>query len=131
MGFTNCSRCGKLFNSIDSPICKECQKELEEKFLQVRDYIRENPTKNMNQVAEDNEVSVRQLQRWVKEEKLCFTKDSGVMIECEQCGKPIQTGRFCKECKGKMTNKLSGLYSEKKAQENGLKSSGAKMHFLN
>lgn len=130
MNFINCRKCGKLFTTVDSQICPECVKKAEEKFLEVKKFINENPSKNIAQVSEETEVPVRQIQQWVREEKLLFSKDSGVMIECENCGKPIQTGRFCKECKGKMTNKLSGLYVEKNPANQGKKTSGGKMHFL-
>lgn len=130
MNFVNCKKCGKIFTTSGSPICPECVKKSEEKFLEVRKYIYENPSKNMAQVAEETEVPVRQIQQWVREEKLLFSKDSGVMLECENCGKAIQTGRFCKECKGKMSNKLSGLYVEKNSADHGKRTSGGKMHFL-
>ena len=132
MGFGNCVKCGRLFDSTNaySKLCKACQKELDEKFQQVREYIRENPEKNINQIAEENEVSIRQIKQWIREEKLVFSQDSDVTIECEECGKPIRTGRYCNACKKSKTNELTGLYVEKPS-EKGHKATGGRMHFLN
>lgn len=109
MDVRNCKECGKLFNYLNGkPICPACKQKLEEKFTQVKEYIRANPGATINQVAEENEVEVRQIKQWVREERLAFSSDSPVSIECESCGAPIKTGRYCLECMNKMTNKLSG-----------------------
>ena len=112
MDARSCRSCGILFNYIQGPpVCAACRQKLEDKFVQVRDYIRENDSATMQQISEDNEVSVKQLKQWVREERLVFTKNSPVGIECEACGKMIKTGRFCDQCKSNMTNTLQGLYA--------------------
>lgn len=130
MEFSNCRKCGKIFNSTGSPICPECAKKLDEKFMEVRKFINENPSKNIAQVSEEMDVSVRQIQQWVREEKLLFSSESGVILTCEECGAQILTGRYCKNCKNKMSNKLSGLYVEKNNTSEGKRAAGGKMHFL-
>ena len=102
MDVRNCKNCGKLFQYVGKPLCPACNKKLEDKFFEVRDYIYENPTANMSQVSEEMEVPIQQIKKWVREERLAFSKDSGITISCEKCGKPILTGRFCNECKKKM-----------------------------
>jgi len=131
MDVRNCKKCGKLFNFNGDPLCPMCQKEMEDKFFEVRDYIYQNPTANMSMVAEENDVPIQQIKKWVRQERLTFSKDSGISIDCESCGKPILTGRYCKECKGKMTNKFTSMYQQNPVNQKGeKKSSKGKMRFL-
>jgi flagellar operon protein (TIGR03826 family) len=100
MDVRNCRRCRKLFNYIGGqPICPTCQAELEDEFQKVKVYLRENPKASMVMISEENGVSVQQIKQWVREERLAFTEDSPVAIECEKCGTMIRTGRYCKHCK--------------------------------
>ncbi|MCI8769866.1 MAG: flagellar protein [Lachnospiraceae bacterium] len=131
MDVRNCKKCGKLFNYNGESLCQSCVKEMEDKFFEVRDYIYKNPTANMAIVAEENDIPIQQIKKWVRQERLIFSKDSGISIDCESCGKPILTGRYCKDCKGKMTNTFSSVYVEKPAENKPNKnSSKGKMRFL-
>lgn len=131
MDVRNCKKCKKLFNYDGDPLCPTCAKEMEDKFYEVRDYIYKNPTASMSMVAEDNEIPIQQIKKWVRQERLIFSKDSGISIDCESCGRPILTGRYCKECQRKMKDKLSGIYVEKvEVKKEGKSSSKGKMRFL-
>lgn len=132
MDVRNCKKCGKLFNFTGEPLCPACVKEMESKFFQVREYIYSNPTASMATLAEENEIPIQQIKKWVRQERLSFTKDSGISIDCEMCGKPILTGRYCKECKTKVTNKFSSMYQEDTGKNKSAKkpSSNGKMRFL-
>ena len=130
MDVRNCKKCRKLFNYNGNPLCPQCNKEMEDKFSDVKAYIRENPTSSISVVAEETDVPVQQIKQWIREERLTFTKDSGVVITCENCGKPILTGRYCGECKRSMTNSFEGLYVEK-APAQKKKDGSAKMRFIN
>ena len=67
-----------------------------------------------------------------REERLAFSKDSGITISCEKCGKPILTGRFCKECKNSMRDDLSKMYGteNKVAKQKKTGDPNGKMRFL-
>ncbi len=132
MDVRNCKKCGKIFNYTGDSLCPACTKEMEEKFFEVREYIYKNPSAGMAVVAEDNDVPIQQIKKWVRQERLTFTRESGISIDCESCGKPILTGRYCKECKNKLKNNFSGMYSEHAAQKNDVKKidSKGKMRFL-
>lgn len=111
MDVSNCRGCGRLFNVINSTrLCPQCIQKLEEKFQEVKRYLEENPNSSIDAVAQDNDVSVKQIRQWVREERLAFAEGSVVGIECEQCGKQILTGRFCDACKYKMVNNLRSAY---------------------
>ena len=67
MDVRNCKNCGKLFQFVGKPICPACNKKLEDKFFEVRDYIYENPTANMGKVSEEMDVPIQQIKKWVRE----------------------------------------------------------------
>ncbi len=131
MDVRNCKMCGNLFNYTGSPLCPACNKKMEKKFSEVKEYIRANPTSSISVVSEETEVPIQQLKRWIREERLSFSKDSGVVIQCEKCGAAILTGRFCKECKRTMTKSLESLYSTSAGESAKKKGSeSARMRFI-
>lgn len=133
MDVRNCRGCGRLFNYLSGPpICQACREKLEEKFQQVKEYLRENPNSSMQAVSDDNDVSVAQIRQWVREERLTFSEDSPIGIPCESCGKTIKTGRFCDECKNKMKNDFSSMIRKPQVVETVQKNTHEKdkMRFL-
>lgn len=132
MEVRNCKGCGKLFNYIGgTPLCPHCMKQLEEKYAQVKEYIYDNPGATINEVSEENDVSVNQIKKWVREERLSFSDDSPVGIACESCGKTIKTGRFCKECKIKVATEIGSVIEKPKMPEPKRDTrDNAKMRFL-
>lgn len=131
MEVKNCKGCGTLFNYIGgAPLCANCQKDLEEKFDLVKQYIYDNPGANISQVADDNEVTVSQIKKWVREERLEFTESSSVQLDCESCGKPVRTGKYCPACKDKMQNRFGDMYREAKPEVKKQKRDGNRMRFL-
>lgn len=108
MEVRNCKGCGRLFNYLQGPyLCSACVADLENKFQQVKEYLHENPKAQMNQIAEDNEVSVKQIKQWVREERLTFTQESQITLECENCGTSILTGKFCDKCRSALQSQFS------------------------
>ena len=84
MDVRNCKKCGNLFDYTGNPVCPACEKQMEEKFLEVRQYIYDHPGASMPTVAEDMDIPIQQIKKWIRQERLCFTKDSGVSIDCEK-----------------------------------------------
>ena len=118
MNVTNCKGCGRLFNVMNnSRLCQACIAQLEEKFQQVKKYLEDFPNSSIDRVSEDNDVSVKQIKQWVREERLTFAEGSLDGIECEQCGALIRTGRFCDSCKAHIQNNLMSAIDKPKAVE--------------
>lgn len=134
MEVRNCRGCGRLFNYIQggSYLCPACQAELEDKFDIAKKFIRENVSASMQQVAEAADVSVKQIEKWVREERLTFADDSPIGIACEKCGKMIHSGRFCESCKSSMVSDFAELYEQPKKPEPVVKKEAKenKMRFL-
>lgn len=132
MEVMNCKGCGRLFNYMGGAhLCPMCQKKLEEKFQEVKNYLKENPNSTITQVAEEMDVSVKQIRQWIREERLSITTAGADGIVCEKCGTPICTGRFCNKCKTNMMNTLSGVLDKpKKAADKKADRDGNRMRFL-
>ena len=133
MEVRNCRNCGRLFNYLGGPnICPACREEVEKKFQEVKEYIRENPRSNIPEIAEANNVTTSQIKQWIREERLMFSSDSPIQLLCEKCGAKIQTGRFCAKCRSTMANNLTDTFAKPKPQlqQPVKKETKAGMHFL-
>lgn len=132
MEVRNCKGCGRLFNYMSgAPLCPACQKELEEKFQEVKTYLEEHKNASVEQVSEEMDVSVKQIKQWIREERLSLSSAGADGIVCEQCGTPICTGRFCEKCKAEMVNTFSGALAKPKEPEiKKRERDGNRMRFL-
>ncbi|PKM52689.1 MAG: flagellar protein [Firmicutes bacterium HGW-Firmicutes-7] len=135
MDIKNCVKCMKLFNYVSGPsICASCRKSIEDQFKEVRLYIRKNPKATIPEVGETCNVDTKQIRQWIREERLSFSEDSAIGIECEMCGKTIRTGRYCDGCKTQIANNLDSAYKKTEVKEDNpydSKDTSSKMRFLN
>lgn len=110
MNVRNCRSCGRLFNYVTGvPLCMSCRDEREQKFQDVKKYIEEHKHAGIQEVSQECEVEVKQIQQWIREERLSFADDSPIGINCEKCGTMIKTGRFCEKCKREVMNDLGSV----------------------
>ena len=136
MDVRNCRMCGKLYNFIGGPyrnLCPNCIEKMEKKFDEVKEYIEEHKAATINEVSEECDVSSRQIEQWIREERLRIAEDSPIGIRCERCGATIRSGRFCERCKNKIANNLGSMYGESNAAVESMEkraSAEAKMRFL-
>ena len=108
MEVKNCRKCGKMFNYIGGQqICPACKEAAEKKFQEVKEYVREHKAASMTQICEDCDVENKQVQQWVREERLVFSDESPIKLSCELCGTQIKTGRYCDKCKKETANNIS------------------------
>lgn len=110
MNVINCRKCGKLFNYITGPqICPMCKEANEKKFQEVKKYIQMHNHCSMAEVCEECEVEPGQIQNWIRQERLQFSDDSPIKVNCESCGAMIGCGRFCEKCKSEMSKNLNSM----------------------
>ena len=96
-------------------MCPVCREDIEKKFQQVKEYVSNNANCSVALVAEECEVSEKQIKQWVREERLIFADGAVAGISCEVCGAPIATGRFCAKCKTQVMNDLNGAIAKPEA----------------
>ena len=131
MEVRNCKGCGRLFNYMGGrPLCPNCIADLEAKFKEVKEYLRENTLCSMHELAEANEVTTGQIKQWVREERLVFAADSPLSIECESCGAPIKMGRYCASCLNKLQSSLQGASTRTQDTQTKQVRDGDRMRFL-
>jgi len=136
MELRSCRSCGKMFNYFTgTAICDDCKKRREELFQEVKKFINENRGAGMEEITEATGATQKQINQWIKEERLVFSEASPIVFHCEHCGATIRTGRFCEDCKNKLGGNLDKLTS--KPADTGSdagsgKSSGSSigMHYL-
>ena len=115
-----------------TPLCTGCIAKLEDKFQSVKEFLRDNPNASLKTVSEENDVSVKQIKQWVREERLTFTEESQITLECEGCGGKVLTGRFCDRCRTSLQNEFSGAIKRPTATLSPKKNNSEKdrMRFL-
>lgn len=125
--------CGNLFNYVmGAQHCPLCKANLEKLFEQVREFLYDNKGATISQVCENIDVSKRQVEQWVREERLTFATAEGSGLTCKRCGKGIMTGNFCDGCKARVIGNLNSAYENPGAavKETPSYTSRAKMRFL-
>lgn len=136
MNIRNCRVCGRIFNHLaGAPICPACRESLEAKFQEVKDYIREHRGVGIAEVAEACDVDPAQIRQWLREDRLEVTEDSPMFLNCESCGAPIRSGKYCEKCKSHMTKDFNEVLRtnrppEPKPQKSGGDDQSARMRFL-
>lgn len=121
MQLRNCTRCGKLFAYVNRPVCPACAKLEEEEFEQVKQYLRQHPYATVLEVAEATGIDQHRIQEWVRQGRLIST-EFRLLGECESCGAPIASGRFCRNCAARLEAELKGqkvplAYEKEKGRE--------------
>ena len=96
----NCSKCGRLFGYMGKSICSFCGEAEEDEFRKVKDYLYDFPGSTVFDVSTATGVGVDKIMRFLKEERLQVSSDNpNMLLECEKCHRPVNTGRFCQTCK--------------------------------
>ncbi|MCR5717402.1 MAG: flagellar protein [Lachnospiraceae bacterium] len=101
----------------DDHICPKCRREIEEQFDRVRAYLYDHPGANIATVTAECEVTERQVLRWLREDRIFVAGNTGYILKCEGCGKPIPSGVYCPEC--------AKRYSSAKGSGFGMNNQGA------
>lgn len=114
----NCSRCGRIFGYMGSPICSFCKEEEEDEFKKVKDFLYDHPGSTVMEVSQATEVDVEKIMRFLREERLQVSSDNpNLLLECERCGVPINMGRFCQGCKDNLQNSFRKEFGLDKKEE--------------
>lgn len=98
MNIRNCTRCNKIYKYDGFKICHSCRQDDEADFQKVKEYLNENPGSNISNVVEGTGVDTKKVIEFLKEGRLEIEPGGSIILECENCGISITTGRFCKKC---------------------------------
>jgi len=118
MNIVACQFCKKPFTSIGGRICPACNEQIDRDFITVRDYIYETKHANIDKISKETEVSKAIIMHLLKEGRLIIdSPDGDGLLVCEMCKKPINTGRLCKDCTGKVASSMDKNVTDNKKPE--------------
>ena len=103
---------------------------MEAKFQEVKEYIRANPIVippyiiSYKLIISDNGM----IRQWFSMLKIILKK----VMQCEKCGAPIRSGRFCEKCKYEMSMDLQSVLPKKPVgtQNTRISRDGERMRYL-
>jgi methionyl-tRNA synthetase len=100
----NCLWCGKIFNYVSGPvICPACRKKDEEDFKKIKQYLYDYPRASISQISSNLEISVKRIKEYLRQGRLeIINNDNNIYLECQICGKPIKSGKYCEDCERKL-----------------------------
>jgi flagellar operon protein (TIGR03826 family) len=100
MEIKNCRRCGKIFQYNGNRICPACIHKEDEDFMLVKEYLKTHPGSTTIELSENTGVDVKTIIRFIRSGLLDSDEYelADGELECENCGQPIKTGRFCESC---------------------------------
>ena len=134
MNIKNCRMCGRIFNYVAGPFyCQACREKMEGKFQEVKEYIRDNPGVTIPEVAETCDVDPAQIRQWLREERLELAESSSILLNCENCGASIRSGRYCEKCKLDTTRGFKEILNQnapKMPEHKRQQDTKSKMRFL-
>jgi flagellar operon protein (TIGR03826 family) len=107
MKLANCSRCGKVYSAVPGgrELCPACIKEEDSNYLKIFKYLSARPAATAQEIAQDTEIDVKEIYRYVRENRLRLVKgDTG--LYCESCGIPIAQGKICDKCRQKLSDEI-------------------------
>ncbi|MFV0519676.1 MAG: hypothetical protein ACK5LY_05315 [Lachnospirales bacterium] len=99
-----CRRCKQMFEfTAVGQLCPNCIAFEEQKYQDVRSFIKDNPGVSVNEISSATGVNASKIIGYIKEERLEIMAGSSIMLKCKNCGQEIATGMFCDSCKRAMS----------------------------
>ncbi len=114
----SCKQCGMSLNpNYKEDICPNC-KEIN-LFREVKEYIRANEV-NESDVAEHFGIPNTKVRSWIREGRIQYKSSDSKSISgvfCQICGKPLDFGNLCSECRRfQGLEVVSKMYEEQKGR---------------
>lgn len=121
-----CKNCRTLFESNGVDICFECAEELNKIFVKIQDYLYEHENASVIEISKALDINDKIILDFLRDGSLVVNND---ILICGSCNKPIQSGRYCNNCKIKL-NKIfkNSISSQKLVKKEKQTTKNAKMH---
>jgi flagellar operon protein (TIGR03826 family) len=116
MDLRNCTKCGRVFAYNGSEICSRCAGNDAEDFKKVKDYLYDNPGATIVEVSEETGVEEKKILRYLRESRIEIREDDNCLLDCQRCGAPIRSGRFCESCVVSMKKEFTSVMKSKDEQ---------------
>lgn len=107
MQIHNCRRCGRVFPYAGIDTCTDCLDAEDDEFERVRAYLSENPGAQIDEASDATGVPRADILHFLRQGRI---ESQGVdTLNCQQCGTPIHTGRYCSSCTNKLMMSLQSV----------------------
>jgi flagellar operon protein (TIGR03826 family) len=106
MSMRNCARCGKVFVSTNQYLCHDCIESDAVDYKKVREFVKENPKVSVEVVVEATGVAEDMIREYLRQGRLSTADFSGPTLQCQRCGKPIESGTYCVLCHDEISKTL-------------------------
>lgn len=103
----NCPECGKLFAFLSRNLCPECAALEDEYVKRIQEYLDGPGGATIKEISDATEVPEEKIISLLREGRL-IVRGKACLLECERCGKPIDSGRYCASCRAILANSLKG-----------------------
>ncbi|MFT8391448.1 MAG: TIGR03826 family flagellar region protein [Sporolactobacillus sp.] len=115
----NCTGCGKVFVRVASPFCPDCLKEQDRLFDLVYKYItaKAHRMAGVQEVHEETGVSLELIYQWIREGRLKTSLFPNLGYPCKSCGRLIQSGVVCADCRTTIESEITRAAAEKEVLE--------------
>jgi len=113
-----CSVCGAKYTCDKmTKLCHDCRTSDRNLFNVIRDYLYAYPGASINQVTDDTGISSSVVLKYLREGRLQTVGEMKV-LNCEQCGVPINYGRLCEDCEKKKTHGFTSMSKRNTSRAN-------------
>lgn len=101
MAYINCPKCGKFIpeRKDGELLCKACEAQEASPYQRVRDYVYNHQGASIIEVSEATGVSKGLILQYLKEDRISLMDDKSLLPRCEGCGRVVDRGHLCDECK--------------------------------
>lgn len=102
----NCTICGKVFEADKiTKLCYTCRQSDRHLFGMIRDFLYDNPGASINEVVDFTGVTSSVVLKYLREGRL-QTVGKMKVLNCDDCGVPIDYGNRCEACEQKNTHRF-------------------------
>jgi uncharacterized protein (UPF0212 family) len=99
MASSECSHCKRTFQQNGSgTLCSICATQEELVFKEIKEYLEKNPGASMSGIVYALNVTVSQIKKFLREDRLYIIDEKTSFLKCEKCGRTIRSGVYCDEC---------------------------------
>ena len=107
VSIASCKRCGRIFQKTASDICPDCMRKEEATFDEIKLFLRTHENAGIPEVVEALDVDEELVVKFLRDGRLIASKK--MTYPCAECGKPIQSGKYCPDCLKSLVNTVQDL----------------------
>ncbi len=125
-----CIQCGKAepeYKGVGEYRCSGCGYLMYDDYGIVRNYLEVHKGATQSQVSRATGVSMDTIRYLLREERLEIMPTSVIKLECEMCGAPITSGRYCAKCEKLVKQKSEEDRKASRRSESGVSGYGKGM----